>query len=346
MRHYCFLKAKAGELKAIKHANKDNDLIPVLDVPTQRDIDPDKLFNQINKSHKHIRSNCQKEKLIYIDHFDIDLNIKLPNGDHPILMHELLINDGYKIGFVTGLDRDNIYDNTISHLSKKHGSHVAVRLLLDDILIPSITIKKIKSLIPKISNVKGTLIFIDCRVVDFVSLPKMSSVVIDFIKKLNTELIVNEIVLTSSSIPQSIGKLVETGETKTLDRLESSLWGHVHSACSEHSNLTYGDYATVSPEYVEMDFNGPPPMAPKITYTLGTGYIVARGKSVIHHPDGFKQFITLADSIVLDGRFRAPGHSFGEKYIFKIAQGVNGTGNATTWITACVNQHIEFIAGL
>ncbi|TOO47462.1 beta family protein, partial [Vibrio parahaemolyticus] len=79
-----------------------------------------------------------------------------------------------------------------------------------------------------------------------------------------------------------------------IPRDERDLWEQVKTIKTDYSSLVYGDYGVVSPDFEELDTDGPIPIVPKITYTFLDKYYLTRGYKTNTHKDGHGQYKTLA----------------------------------------------------
>jgi len=346
MDYCCFIKAKAGELKAIRYVKDKQLFTPFFDMPALKGSKtPAALYKQLTRSLKYIAANWPKGELFFVDHFDIDLGAVMPDSTHPYLMLKSLLDDGFNLGLVTGLDRDENYNAAVFEIASQYNNNVAIRLLVDDIYTPSISIVELKGMLASLSKcAKKIIIVLDLRVIVNKDPAVLAAQCIKFISRLENEGISLQVVITSSSFPANLTSIVPTGSSIRIDRTEETVWDEIDEQYSGDLELVYGDYATVSPDFIDVEFQGPPPIAPKVVYTTNGSYVVMRGKSVIHHPDGFKQFIKLAQEATSLPEYRGKEYSYGDGYIAKIAGGDSGSGNATTWITCAVNQHIEYVS--
>ncbi|BDF95064.1 beta family protein [Pseudoalteromonas sp. KAN5] len=345
MKYFIFLKSKAGDFNSIKHLNNKN-TVPFFDF-IANSIISDEVQKKQNSFIDKICRFWDPKSRFYIDHYDLDSRARLPNGLHPYSTYENLILKGFNLGIVTGIDRDLEHDKAVEKiLSSKKDIPVVIRLNLKDLVAPRLVIQEIEELIDDLKKFTSIIdLVLDCRVIESVeSKDKALNILKKFI--LNYENLRNDslVIIASSSIPMTINDILKTGNSIAIQRLEYELWEDIKLLDTEYSSLTYGDYGTVSPDFQELDSNGRPiPIVPKITYTLKNVFYISRGKLTTQHPRGFKQFKDIANEVMQINGFRVNA-SFGDKYIELIADHSNDkSGNATTWITATMNQHINYL---
>lgn len=353
MRYYPFLKSKRGELRALKTLQKHTEFIPVIDFLSAKGItNPATLDEMIKKFHENILEYLSPQKLFYLDHFDVPLEARTSSGAHYVSTHEGLIVRGFEIGLVTGLDRDIDYNKATKDLAEKYDLSIAIRLLKDDLSIPRIMLNDLKALLQYFKNISQVKIIIDLKVVSKESLSNDIERVINTLKLLASIENIQEIIIASSSFPDTIGDIVSTGHNCNYPRFEHLLWNQVNESV-DTPQLTFGDYTVVSPDFTELvlEKGAVPTIAPKATYTLSDFYYITRGKSTKAHPLGYKQFIILAREVTALKDYRNGSSSEGEKYISMISNENehsrrSKSGSPETWITATVIQHVDYISSL
>jgi hypothetical protein len=342
MNYFLFLKSKQGDFFSLKEIN-DLGVVPFFDFVADNK-DPNDILKKQSGFIGKITKLWPKEARLYIDHYDLNPKARLPCGMHPYSSYQNLINQGYNIGLVTGIDRDLAHDQALFNLLLiQKNIPVAIRLQLNDIKAPRLVIEEISELIDELKRFTSIIdIVIDCRIIDndVDSLKDKVQKFINVYEKLKVDSLV---IISSSSIPMSINDLFKTGTSGYIKRNEFVLWKKVQCIDSEYSSITYGDYGTVSPDFQEIVSNGPIPIVPKITYTFEDSFYISRGKITTQHVRGYKQFKDIANEVILLKGFRNK-FSFGDEYIENIADNSHDkSGNATTWITATMNQHLNYV---
>ena len=351
MKYCVFLKTKAGDFNSVRHMEPQN-TTPFFDLVSSSSGAKGLILESKIKTFKdNIVKAWSAEDLFFIDHYDISLNARLPNGDHPYEKYDSLLESGYNVGLVTGIDRDDDYNKAVLKLVTSHpGTPLAVRVGLDEIGVPNLVFNEIEDLIDEFGGLTGDLyLILDCRVLlEDMDLPALAAAISLFSDIAIKSNIFHRIVVTSSSVPENLNKYVKTGSSKDMPRYEGELWGELKKT-SIIQFLSYGDYATVSPDFLEIETTGPIPIFPKVIYTFSDRLWFQRGESTWQHKDGFSQYKELAKNVVDFKDYRSKAFSFGDGYIFDISQYIKNnkgkykTGNATTWITASISQHVSFI---
>lgn len=342
MNYFLFLKSKLGDFKSTIHMQKKG-VVPVFDF-ISGEKKSEKIEIKQNKFIDNIKKYHEKDFLFYIDHYDMDPEIRYPSNVHPYSKYHGLLSLGYNLGIVTGLDRDKDYENEVrSYVQNYKNLPVAIRLSYDDIIAPRIIIPQINNIYIDLSKYTNRVdIIIDCRVFRE-GIDRYFDKINRFIEEFEKLSIDCLIITTGSSIPEKINDVVKTGGHTYIVRNEGKLWDKLKTINTEYASIVYGDYGVVSPDFEELDTDGPIPIVPKITYTFLDEYYITRGFKTNLHKDGFGQYKTLAEEVMQLDNYRA-NSSFGEIYIYLIAdQDNNKKGNPTTWITATMVQHIDYI---
>lgn len=352
MKYYIFLKTKRGDFNTIKTLNADNiGIVPVFDLTAKvaGNTSPDILKKQ-DDFCQNIRKFWQQDRLFYIDHNDIALTLRHKNGDHPYGFYSNLLALGFNLGLVTGIDRDDDYQSEVMNiLTSFKNVKVLIRLHIEDISAIRITMPDIMDLYAKLIKKTEYVDFvIDSRIVTIGDIKSYAKKIEKFVNEIENKKIDSLVITTSSSFPASINNYVSTGSIELLPLLEIKLWEMISNIKTNYVSLTYGDYGVVSPDFMEIETTSGKgiPIVPKITYTFGSNYVVSRGKKTSQHPRGYKQYKDMANYFISLNNFRKD-FSFGEKYIERISgMTTKESGNPTTWITACMSQHVNFIYGL
>src|SRR5690606_33035835 len=124
------------------------------------------------------------------------------------------------------------------------------------------------------------------------------------------------IVVGGYGFPDQLSTAISTKTQDYLRRIEQDVFFDV-SAHDVAAPLWFGDYTTLSPSVVELDWRlVRRVMSPKALYTLEDSWFVVRGASFTSHPDGYAQYYSIADEIVALDEYCGPEYSYGDKYIW------------------------------
>lgn len=113
-KHYVpVLKGKEGEFRALEHLtpNARHNLTPFIDIP-RRNLDPktkqpkDPIDVYLEKKAKKIHKGWGTTEQIFVDVFDLELDLRISNGTHFVdFLFSRLRNYGVQAIPVIGLDR-------------------------------------------------------------------------------------------------------------------------------------------------------------------------------------------------------------------------------------------------
>ncbi|MEP4100722.1 MAG: hypothetical protein ABJL97_10255, partial [Paraglaciecola sp.] len=166
-----------------------------------------------------------------------------------------------------------------------------------------------------------------------------------FLSRINEIENLDNVVITSSSIPPVVTELTPTGSENYVHRAEWDLWQGITNR--EVEGFIYGDYTVVSAEYSDSDIAVElmrTVQTPRIIYTKNTELYIARGRALKTHGDS--QYFNLAMMVKLCGFYRI-NNSEGEVYIEDVASRNTGKcGNASKWIATTVTCHIEHFSSI
>jgi len=347
-----FLKFKQNEVAALADFYKSNDdiAIPFFDVPRPQENDAANIINRINTGIKQVDRNL-KDYEFYIDNYDLDDSIELLGlGQYEYILQGV---SHLNVIPVVAFNRHHAHNKyALKHVSSK-GCKVAVRLNQEDIESYKLTRTSLLNLWKEITiaNPNEIHLIIDFRVITS-ELTALKNIAVNFINSFCSEFNVDRIIVTGSSIPAVITSILKPNSSKIIDRFEWHLYQDISPALSKiiSNKLIYGDYGLISPDYsdTELEFWLMQTVAsPKAFYTFSTNFFVLRGGAFKTHPDGYRQYFTMADSIVSMKFFRGEKYSSGDKYIFdrssKTTTKISKGGSPSSWLKATLSSHLKYI---
>ena len=134
------------------------------------------------------------------------------------------------------------------------------------------------------------------------------------------------------------GMVPERDSTAVILRREMIAWQTVNRFSNE-TNLVFGDYGTVSPNFqddiIAPDANG------KIKYTISNNYFVARGHSRRQGNKGMQMW-DLSNDVINSGYYRNPSFSWGDERIMNCSN-EEFKGNPSNWVAIDTNHHIHTV---
>ncbi|WP_122518514.1 beta family protein [Pseudomonas viridiflava] len=148
----------------------------------------------------------------------------------------------------------------------------------------------------------------------------------------------NTIIMSASSIPDSIEKAVKNSDSSGLvQRKEMIVWKGFLSA-NPTASLYFSDYGVRNPRSSD---NIAPHMNVKIRYTINNAFYVVRGHSV-QGEDGFAQSQKLAKLVVDSTHYKDPNFSWGDAMIKHCSLG-KIIGSPTNWISYDTSHHFKYV---
>lgn len=343
-----FLKFKSGEVNAISNleAAVRSAICPFFDYPKKTGgFTADQFKASVFKTTRGITNHLLDLPEFYFDNYDIEDGLVI-DGEHNYryLLQNLA---AWPVIPVVGVDRSPDRLNAVATLKDDgaiKSNHVAFRLTAEDFEKFSVIEDDIENdLEPIFMRFEAIDLVFDCRVCGNADADKTSKAILDFSKKFCAKYTVRRVVVTGSSIPASIGEVLKVQTECLLPRVELAIFGKV-AVKHGHVALVFGDYATVSPDY--SDVNIPPEMmlnvmTPKFTYTVKGHHYFIRGAGI--KANGRGQYFTMAKRLCNKNFFRGATYSFGDGYLDQKSRNLGSNCMPATVIKPTVNAHISYM---
>ncbi|MQA35940.1 beta family protein [Modestobacter roseus] len=138
-----------------------------------------------------------------------------------------------------------------------------------------------------------------------------------------------------SAFPESVGDVVQKNSVVQVARNDAQAYRAL-VARGPGRELTYGDYAVGVPTYADIAWSP----IPSIRYTTDDTWAVHRAES---RTNPSPQYVALAGDLVREPYFRGSGYSSGDAYLEAVASGVDGPGNATTYLRSAISHHLAVV---
>lgn len=339
-----FLKSKRGETKACQNLAPSvrKQLIPIFDVlavPAEK-RDPSKVKKHLELQIKHIVEAWSTGQPCYVDLFDVELALRAEGGIHPALLVFSSLSQSKVNSIPTiGLDRDTPYKIAVRSALALGFDSVAVRLQMEDLLIPEKLGAELKQLLDEIgAKDKALHVIIDFRELHGVNdsdLNKRALAGIIVAKTLGAV----RIVVAGSSMIASMAE-VERDSTKLFDRRELILWQKI---CTQgYKEISFGDYGIVSPSYSDLPFYITQNAAAKIRYATDFKWAILKGRK---WRDDTSQHAGLAAKLCAQNFFRG-SDCWGGACIQKSATKAESFKSHEVWTAIGQNVHMTHTAKL
>ena len=337
-----FGKAKAGELKGLSHldALARSRVTPFLDIPRRTGMSAAELGRDLVKTAQKIARHCETTG-IFVDHFDVPLNVRAPAGVHPLsLTLRTLHDEGVHAVPVFGFDRDDAYFNAVAAILERHDTELCIRLLDDDMEDPRQTVLTISELLTNLGLRPGSMhIALDFRSLIQKPMPTLLARALNVIAALQPLGIFASMTVAGSNFPRNVTP-IPADNIGYVERRELQLWERLRLAVGRQIPLHFGDYATVHPDFVDVESTRN--ANAKIRYTANTNWMIARGH-MLREPPGYAQYHDLARIVTDSPEFLGADFSWGDDYIQSCADGIEGPGNLAKWVEVDICHHVSYV---
>lgn len=268
----------------------------------------------------------------YIDLLDVDPNARGIGGSHPVKsIFEKLEFERITPIPVVGLERDIAYKLAIRNVVSKGVSALAIRLLADDLSLPSSLFTRVQRLISEVGAQDLPIhIFMDFRSIEHISSDLVQLQAQRALPEIR-KLIPNRVVFCASSMLTDMSK-VKKKVLKTVPRRDFMIWEALYRY---NPDLDYGDYGIVQPGYADFDSGKIKPAA-KIRYTGSRDWVIAKGTRWISDTSQHKDLATL---IAKSDLFRG-ADCWGGGLIAIASTGGQSPKVLQTWVSIDQNNHI------
>lgn len=344
IRYVPFLKAKRGELNAMGELapHVKQTICPFFDFPRK---EPDYNAESYAATTRSIATSLKKhwgaDAEFYFDDLDISQQLSV-KGEHQYAYLLKTLNSLQVIP-VVALDRishnaavaslkssGDIFSQTVAFRAE-HGDFED----FDDDQIDY-------DLATVFAEFESIDLILDCRVCIGMDILDTAQQIATFAKKFcDAYDKVRRVIVTGSSIPGSLGEVVESSTTKVLARRELAILAKARDLTA--ITLVGGDYATVSPFYSDADFEPelfPRVTSPRLIYSFDGSHYISRGSSLAS--GGYGQYVGLLKQLCGQGFFR-PGYSAGEDYFYQKSMGIGSRAMNNTVVKPSVVAHITYM---
>ena len=272
----------------------------------------------------------------------VDLNLigseeRMVKGIHPVrFVFDRLRERMCSAICVTGLDRNNVYQQEVKNVVTKDKCGICLRIEIEQAAKGSFK-NELDSLLLKLKvKPEDSDLIIDLGAPNFVPLEGFSKAIWAIVSSLPYLNEMRTFAIVGTSFPQSMAG-IKRGVT-TIPRHEWQLYKILVSDLRKARLRlpTFGDYAVSHPEVPELDWRFVKPKV-KIRYTISGMWCVAKGKN--YRDYGLAQYHELSKQILNSNHFHGSSFSWGDQYIEECANG-GRTGNLPMWVQVDTNHHI------
>ncbi|MEO5957654.1 MAG: hypothetical protein ABIR80_00900 [Opitutaceae bacterium] len=347
IRYIPFLKAKQGELNAMSElAPKVKEAIcPLFDFPRPKaDYDSAAYADTANRIAASLKKHWREEAEFYFDDRDIGQKLKVEGAEKYAYvlgaLHELNVIP------VVGLSRTG-HNGSVARL-KRNGeigsAIVAFRIEKTNFQDFDVIKDQLEYELDDVFKEFDAIdLILDCRLCSGFDVSETGLEIAAFAKKFCAGYDkVRRVIVTGSSIPPSIGDVLDVDETEHLPRRELAIIGKARDLSDV--DIVPGDYASVSPFYSDADIDErlmQTVMTARLIYPFKGFHYFIRGGSM--KTRGAKQYFALAKELCGNGFFRGPTYSSGDFYLHEKSKslGKNATNGAV--VKPSVVAHITYM---
>lgn len=304
--------------------------------------------DSILKNLKHVASSLVGFKKVLIDSSELNAKFRLKNNEHPLQSLAKAVESAQCIPVpVTGPHRDEAHwQATLKISHNSNNDLIGIRLDSTDIATASLSLKQLLKIYSSYSiQSKNVILILDLQSVYKAEIDILVKNTLKFINIFKEQEWAG-FILAGYGIPDHLTEEIKVRDEGYIPRNEKEVFIKV-AHVAQIENLWFGDFTTLSPMHVELDFDFKlmyKSMGPKVIYTLDDSWFIARGGPFSNHDRGYKQYYDLAKQIISLEDFYGEDYSFGDNYIFERSKDGPTTGNPASWIKACVNHHITLTA--
>ncbi len=278
----------------------------------------------------------------------VDLNLippdeRMKNGVHPVrFIFDKLRWLGCQAIPVTGLLRDGEYLREIKAAWAKDKNGVCLRITIEQSAKSTFKTELDSLLLTlEIQSINCDFILDLGSPNNFLPLDGFSKSIKTILERLPYLNDWRTLTLLGTSFPETMSS-IKKGE-EIVPRYEWKLYKMLVANLRKSGIRlpTFGDYAISHPKVLELDMRITKPSA-TIRYTIDDGWYIVKGENVRDEKFGkFKQYRGLSKKIVNSRYYCGSNFSWGDRYIFKCADGSGSTGHLPMWRQVGTNHHIE-----
>jgi hypothetical protein len=321
-------------------------ITPLIEIPSiPWDYINDQPAKSINDHLRPIPGQLERfwgdQDRLFLDLLLIPPNESMADGRRPLayIFDEARVRS-LKLIPVTGLTRENEYQDVVRDVILRDNRGVCLRIEGDDIEDPDFN-DSIDSFLSIISLQPPAVdIIIDFK--DIPTQPHLISRLATIIRgEINSLPHLREwrtITFAATGFPQDLSGVA--GQTISMvSRSEWIIWNSTTSGRIGRKP-SFGDYGISHPEPVEID---PRIMtrSASIRYTTEDNWLIVKGRSVKYFGSG--QYYSLCQTLIHRQEYSGQSFSWGDEYINSCAAGQTGPGSAMTWRKVGNSHHLAFV---
>ncbi|MDA8213854.1 MAG: beta family protein [Nitrospiraceae bacterium] len=346
--HYVpILQSKRAEFTALHQLSNDvkgklTPLLNVIPVPWNHATDSPKktLKAHIDWVIGYIVKSWPRDYPLFLDIMYVSSNDEIIEDRHSsIYCLEALRSYNQKIIPVTGVDRDDNYQNALRSIVRKHKSGVCLRIQQDDLDDFDKLADAFDSLLKKF-NIEAKYCDI---IIDFEALPlKEVSDPIAYISNIVRAFPQLTKWRTFTIAASSFPKILEMSSDSDalIQRTEYLLWRQIVSNDKIPRLPSFGDYSIQHPAISDLDFRKIKSSV-NLRYATETHWRVYKAREKFRY--GYDQFNDICKDLINTQEYYGSHFSVGDKYIDRCAKNADGPGTPEIWRRVAFNHHMTLV---
>ncbi|MBN1837878.1 MAG: beta family protein [Spirochaetales bacterium] len=350
-RHYVpILKGKAGEYRALARLMPEvrNGLTPLIEIPPiEHSAETDQPLKTLDEHLKPVSTALVNawpvQRPFFVDVvYLLDSGLMSDGSTHPAThLFADLREQGLLAIPVSGLARDEGYQNAIGEIIQADDRGVCLRLEEDDFADPDSVEPSLGGIMSQLGAERGsTDLLIDFGPISTGHARRLALQLRTMLQAIPNLVEWRSLTVAGSSFPPHTGDMVR-GEPNLVERTEWLMWLALRSGSPHLRRLpTFSDYAINHPTVAELDWRVIK-MNANIRYTTDEAWLIFKGRPV--RVEGYEQSHQLCASLVEHESFLGEEYSPGDTWISCCARSEEGPGNATTWREVATSHHLTFV---
>ncbi len=347
IRYIPFLKAKRGELTAMGELTREvkQSICPFFDFPRKKaNYNSETYANTAQSIVTSLQKHWGSEAEFYFDDFDIDQKLTV-KGEHQY-SYMLKTLQELQVIPVVALDRT------------KHNAAVAQLKRDGEIASATVAFRANQSDFDDFDNNEDQVdydlanvfkqfetidLILDCRLCTGNNVSETAQQIAAFAQKFCAAYNnIRRVIVTGSSIPATIGDVIEVDSTVTLMRRELEIIAKARnlSECELIDGRLYDCEPVLLPTHDLDPKLMQTVMTPRLIYPFKSSYFVTRGVSM--KSGGQDQYVGLTTELCEKDFFR-PGYSAGEHYFYEKSKRIGNNATNGTVVKPSVVAHITYM---
>lgn len=281
---------------------------------------------------------------MFLDFYGLRAGLKTSSGQDAVLAGFNIVKGLGRIVTPTyGFGRDDALWPHFNHLCKEFNQGFCFRLDLDDIedaLIAEDTWTHVFERSAEINlNPSQIDLVIDLRDIIDKDLDELHDLVLDFLSINPKHNEYRSIILVGSSALKTVSKIPKDNHM-AIKRDELFVWAKLQRDLPETTNLIFGDYGVIHPDFSDQGPNKN--MNAKIRYTSHGEITYYRGHGLLSPIKDYEQYHQLAYEVRDSTAYSGKAFSYGDSYIDDVATNSISPGTPATWVMADMNHHLTY----